>query len=122
MEPETPVTRNAKALEQRVVMAQRALRHAGGSEDHADALGEMLHYAQLLREAGAGTATRYTFKRELPDGQWDVMEQPLPTAPRIGDIVNFEDTGLWKILRTQWVNPRPSGKPARAFFVCAPAA
>lgn len=114
--------RNAEALEQRVMSAQREVREAGGEAGHADALGEMLRYAELLRESGLGTPTRYSFKRELADGRWDVTEQPLPAGPQIGDVVSFEDEGLWRIVATQWVQPRPHRKPPRAFFVCAPAA
>lgn len=121
MQHDTPVTRNAAALEQRVMTAQQQAREAGDDVDHADALAEMLHYAELLREAGLGTQTRYSFKRELADGRWDVTEQPLPAGPQVGDIVNFEDGGLWRIVSTQWVQPRPQRKPPRAFFVCAPA-
>ena len=103
------------------MLAQQGLRDTEVPEGRAEALHEMLHYVELLREAAVGTATRYSFKRELPNGMWDVAEQRLPSSPRVGDLVNFQDDGLWNVLRTQWVNPRPSGKPARAFFVCAPA-
>ena len=115
------VGRNAEALELRVATAQRDLKGSDAPEGRAEALSEMLQYAALLREASVGTATRYSFKREMPNGNWDVAEQPLPAAPRVGDLVNFQDDFLWKVLRTQWVNPRPSGKPPRAVFVCAPA-
>lgn len=118
---DTGVTGNATELEQRVMTAQRELRETGGAAGHADALAEMLHYAELLREAGLGSPTRYSFKRELADGRWDVTEQPLPAGPQIGDVVNFDDDGPWRIVGTQWVQPRPHRKPPRAFFVCAPA-
>lgn len=81
----------------------------------------MAQYVQLLHEAASETAARYSFKRVQNDGSWDVEEQRLPSEPRVGDLVKFEGDGLWKILRTQWVTPRPSRKPPQAFFVCAPA-
>lgn len=73
-------------------------------------------------DATGSNRTAYSFKLELPDGRWDVTEQPCPSAPRVGDLLLLADGGRWQVVGTQLVGARPAGKPPREFYVCAPAA
>lgn len=65
----------------------------------------------MLREATAGAVARYSFKLEFSDGRWDLDEQELPAAPRVGDLVEFSDGRRWQIRGSQFVRPRTAGKP-----------
>ncbi len=89
------------------------------------AIALMADYAALLQDAAPGTEParerRYWFKLVYPDGSWNVEEKALESLPRRGDVVDFERVGPWRIGTSQSVHPRPAGKPARQFFVCAPA-
>ena len=60
------------------------------------------------------------FKVEFEDGRWSIEEKELETAPQVGDTLVFDDGPCWHVRATQFVRPRPSCKPAREFFVCAP--
>jgi hypothetical protein len=62
----------------------------------------------------------YTFKVEYPDGSWNIEVKELDEAPRVGDVVSFAAGQPWYVRASQLVFPRPSGMPAREFFVCAP--
>jgi hypothetical protein len=64
---------------------------------------------------------RYCFKLVFPDGRWSIDEKQLPAAPHAGDVLDFAGFGDWRIEGSQRVGVRPSGKPPREFFVCAPA-
>jgi hypothetical protein len=83
-------------------------------------------YAALLREPAIQTPSRnpirYCFKLVFPDGRWSLDEKQLAAAPHEGDVIDFEGHGGWRIEGSQSVGVRPAGKPAREFFVCAPAA
>ena len=64
----------------------------------------------------------FAFKLEFADGRWSVDEKELEAAPQVGDIVSFEDGRPWRVSASQFVRARPTRKPTREFFVCAPAA
>jgi hypothetical protein len=81
-------------------------------------------YTNLLREpspSATRNAFRYCFKLVFPDGRWSVDEKQLAQAPQDGDVVHFAGYGDWRVQGIQRVMPRPAGKPAREFLVCAPA-
>jgi hypothetical protein len=62
----------------------------------------------------------FSFKLEFADGTWTIFEKELVAKPQFGDIVSFEGSGSWRIQASQLVRARPSQKPVREFFVCAP--
>jgi hypothetical protein len=120
---------NAKALERALARRRSELSEFGGDDEqrahHAAAITLMEGYTSLLREPSASatrTALRYCFKLVFPDGRWSVDEKQLTQAPQDGDVVHFAGFGDWRVQGTQSVMPRPAGKPAREFLVCAPAA
>jgi len=90
------------------------------------ALAAIEGYTALLREPGvpaqSRSAIRYCFKLVFPDGRWSLDEKQLVAAPREGDVLDFDGYGDWCIQGSQRVGVKPSGKPAREFFVCAPVA
>jgi hypothetical protein len=90
------------------------------------ALAAIEGYTALLREpmepAPSRNLIRYCFKLVFPDGRWSIDEKQLPAAPHEGDVLDFAGYGDWRIQGSQRVGVRPPGKPAREFFVCAPAA
>jgi hypothetical protein len=119
---------NAEALERALARRRRELDTLGGDDDqrerHAHALALMEGYTSLLREpspSATRNAFRYAFKLVFPDGRWSVDEKQLAQAPQDGDVVHFAGYGDWRVQGKQSVMPRPSGKPAREFLVCAPA-
>jgi hypothetical protein len=120
--------RNAQALERALAETRRHLREVDGRDERArraSAIEQVAQYVALLREAGAGRShppVSFWFKREFPDGRWDVAERVLDAPPRLGDLVAFEDGSCWQVRDSQLVRPRPERKPAREFFVCALAA
>jgi hypothetical protein len=77
-------------------------------------------YIGLLRETNAGDRERYAFKLEFPDGRWDVAEQALLSAPRVGDLVWFDGVP-WQVLGHRRV-PRPHTHTSHEFLACAPVA
>jgi hypothetical protein len=124
---------NADQLEQTIAEKRRRLAELATDEQRSRrsrALDHMAAYAELLREAAnesSGVLRRssepgvgYTFKTEFDDGRWTIEEKELSTSPRVGDVVSFDDGRSWRVRASQLVCPRPSGKPAREFFVCAP--
>src|SRR4029453_1632381 len=118
---------NAEALERALARRRRELTEFSGDEDqrerHAQALALMEGYTNLLRDPSA-SATRnaflYCFKLVFPDGRWSVDEKQLAQTPQDGDAVHFAAGGEWRVQGTPRVVPRPAGKPAREFLVCAP--
>ncbi len=119
---------NAEALERALARRRRELQQLGGDDDQrerrAQALTLMEGYTSLLREpspSATRNAFRYCFKLVFPDGRWSVDEKQLAQAPQDGDVVHFAGYGDWRVQGTQRVMPRPAGKPARDFLVCAPA-
>jgi hypothetical protein len=123
---------NADKLEQTISEERRRLALLATDESpsrRAQALDHMAAYAAMLREAadasvalgrGADEPVAYTFKVEFADGRWGVEEKELQTTPRVGDVVRFADGQPWYVRASQSVRPRPSGKPARDLFLCAP--
>jgi hypothetical protein len=93
---------------------------------HEQAVAQMATYVSMLRD----TATAYrpdgrlrrpfSFKLELADGRWSIDEKELDATPQVGDIVSFDDGRSWRVRTSQFVRARPSQKPVREFFVCAP--
>jgi hypothetical protein len=118
---------NADALDRALASRRRALAGLGREERERGefALAAIEGYAALLREPWDATPTRnpirYCFKLVFPDGRWSVDEKQLAQAPQDGDVVHFAGYGDWRVQGTQRVMPRPAGKPAREFLVCAPA-
>jgi hypothetical protein len=94
-------------------------------ERHEYALAAIEGYTALLREPmeapPSRSLIRYCFKLVFPDGRWSIDEKQLPAAPHEGDVLDFAG-GDWRIEGSQRVGVRPTGKPPREFFVCAPAA
>jgi hypothetical protein len=88
----------------------------------AEAIERFGQYVDLLREATAEQLARYSFKLEFADGRWTLEEKELPALPQIGELVELADGRRWQVRGSQLVPARPSGKPPREFFVCAPAA
>jgi hypothetical protein len=121
---------NAEALERALARRRSELKQFAGDDDqrerHAQAIALMEGYTSLLREPSPGpsatrNAFRYCFKLVFPDGRWSVDEKQLAQAPQDGDVVHFAGHGSWRVQGSQRVMPRPAGKPAREFLVCAPA-
>jgi hypothetical protein len=63
----------------------------------------------------------YLFKLEFPDHRWDVAAKQLMTPPAEGDFFVLDTGSRWRVVGKSHVRPRPSAKPWRAMFVCAPA-
>jgi len=129
---------NADHLERALAQQRRALVEVADDEQRslqAEAIEQMSKYVALLRNAASvesaptGSATCHSealrrpfwFKLEFPDGRWNVEEKELPVEPRLGDVVGFDDGRQWRVRASQLVRPLPPRKPAREFFVCAPA-
>jgi hypothetical protein len=121
---ENPVLGNADRLESFVEAGRGALGSLSEDVDRARrgaAIDGFARYAQLLREAAAGTRPgRYAFKLEFPDGRWDIAEQALLSEPHVGDLVWFEGVP-WQVLGHRSV-PRKYAHTPHEFLACAPAA
>jgi hypothetical protein len=102
---------------------------------HEQAIEQMANYVSMLRDTTTTSASLaaaygpdgrlrspFSFKLEFADGRWNVDEKELEVAPQIGDIISFEDGRPWRVRASQLVRARPTRKPVREFFVCAPAA
>ena len=123
---------NADLLEQSIAEKRRRLADLATDEQRSRrsrALDHMAAYAVKLREAAdvslgdrrsSEPGIGHAFKLEFEDGRWSIEEKELETTPRVGDVVSFDDGPPWRVHASQFVRPRPSGKPAREFFVCAP--
>jgi hypothetical protein len=114
---------NADQLEQSLARQQAVLGEIADDEQRsrrADAMVRIGNYVGLLREAEPPVhSTGFSFKLQLDDGRWDVDEKNLTSAPQVGDVVSFHGS-RWRVLASQFVRPRPAGRPAREVFVCAP--
>jgi hypothetical protein len=99
------------------------------------AIEQMATYVSMLRDTSTPSASLatafgpdgrrrrpFSFKLEFADGRWNIDEKELEAAPQIGDIVSFGDGRPWRVSASQFVRARPTRKPTREFFVCAPAA
>ncbi|MGZ4352780.1 MAG: hypothetical protein ACXVZ4_04485 [Gaiellaceae bacterium] len=119
------LSENADQLDEALAATRRTLAKVTAGEQRARralAIDQAAQYVALLREAGEqGKHARvpFWFKREFPDGRWDVAERLLEATPRVGDVVSFDDGRRWRVRDSQLVKPRPARKPPREFFVCA---
>ena len=109
------------------------LENAEQRSRHEQAIEQMDTYVSMLRDTTTTSASLaaaygpdgrrrrpFSFKLEFADGRWNVDEKELETAPQVGDIVSFDDGRPWRVSASQFVRARPSRKPTREFFVCAP--
>ena len=99
------------------------------------AIEQMANYVSMLRDTTTTSASLaaaygpdgrlrrpFSFKLEFDDGRWNVDEKELDATPQIGDIISFSDGRPWRVRASQFVRARPTRKPLREFFVCAPVA
>jgi len=129
--------KNADELEEALSRKRRALSEVTDDEQRLrreEAIEQLMTYVALLRDAASCEVTlqgeidhgrslsRFWFKLELEDRRWNVEEKKLTIAPRIGDVLSFDDGSRWRVRASQFVRPRPARKPEREFFVCEPAA
>jgi hypothetical protein len=119
---------NAEALERALAARRRELGRIDKEEERTrrtQALEMIERYTLLLRETTPASprrsSARYCFKLVFPDGRWSVDEKQLAEAPCEGDVVEIDGFGNWRIEGSERVGVKPPGKPAREFFVCAPA-
>ena len=115
---------NADQLERSLARQEAMLGDMADDEERsrrADAMVRIGNYVGMLREAEppANFTGSFSFKLELHDGRWDVEEKRMPTPPQVGDVVSFHGS-RWRVFGSQFVRPRPAGRPAREVFVCAP--
>ena len=109
------------------------LENAEQRSRHEQAIEQMDTYVSMLRDTTTTSASLaaaygpdgrrrrpFSFKLEFADGRWNVDEKELETAPQVGDIVSFDDGRPWRVSASQFVRARPTRKPTREFFVCAP--
>lgn len=116
---------SAERLQRVLETQRRALAGLQRDEDRqrrSEAIDRLAQYVSLLRQATGSESQFYTFKLEFPDGRWDVEERRLDHPPAVGEVVDLERFGAWRVRGSQFVRPRPAQKPPREFFVCAPAA
>lgn len=121
-ERDVRLRQSADELEQAVVSQRRALPGVAAEERgrREEAIDRLAQYVALLRKAGSPPEPApYWFKLEFPDGRWDVEEHRLARPPAVGDVVDLDRYGRWRVSGSQLVRPRPARKPAREFFVCA---
>lgn len=122
------LSQNADQLDEALAATRRTLAEVTAGEQRArraSAIDQAAQYVALLRAAGEQGAHKpvpFWFKLVFPDGRWNVAERLLDSAPRVGDVVCFDDGRCWRVRDSQVVMPRPARKPAREFFVCALAA
>jgi hypothetical protein len=130
--------RNADKLDHALAHKRVGLSAVENEEQrsrHEQAIEQMANYVSMLRDttttseslaAAYGPDGRlrrpFSFKLEFADGRWNVDEKELEAAPQIGDIISFDDGRPWRVRASQFVRARPTRKPTREFFVCAPAA
>jgi hypothetical protein len=129
---------NADQLDSALAHKREALSKLENEEQRsrrAQAIEQMENYVSMLRDTTTTSASLaaaygpdgrlrspFSFKLEFADGRWDVDEKRLDVTPQIGDIVSFDDGRPWRIRASQLVRARPTRKPVREFFVCAPVA
>jgi hypothetical protein len=119
---------NAEALERALVARRLELDRIDKDEERTRrtaALEMIEQYTLLLRESTPASPrrnpARYCFKLVFPDGRWSVDEKQLADTPCRGDVVEIDGFGNWRIEGSERVGVKPTGKPPREFFVCAPA-
>lgn len=129
---------NADHLDSALAQKREGLARLDNEEARArreQAIEQMSNYVSMLRDTtttseslaaayGPGGRLRrpFSFKLEFDDGRWNIDEKDLEAAPQIGDIISFGDGPPWRVRASQFVRARPTRKPVREFFVCAPAA
>jgi hypothetical protein len=112
---------NADQLELSLSHQRASLNAIADDEQRSrrtEAINSVGKYVGLLRAAEALPAN-FSFKLELNDGRWDIAEKHLASPPRVGDVLSLAGQ-RWRVRASQFVRPRPSGRPAREVFVCAP--
>ncbi len=112
---------NADQLERSLSHQLALLKDIADEEQRSrrsEAINSVGNYVGLLRAAEA-LPTNFSFKLELNDGRWDIAEKNLTAPPRVGDVLSLAGR-RWRVRASQFVRPRPSGRPAREVFVCAP--
>jgi len=130
--------RNADQLDHALAYKRVGLAEVTNEEQrsrHEQAIEQMANYVSMLRDTTTTSASLaaaygpdgrlrrpFSFKLEFADGRWNVDEKELEAAPQIGDIISFDDGPPWRVRASQLVRTRPTRKPVREFFVCAPAA
>ena len=124
MEYDDRLRLNADQLEQSLARQRAVLGDMADDEERsrrADAMARIGNYVGMLREAQPAIDFTgcFSFKLELNDGRWDVEEMSMPAAPQVGDVLSFHGS-RWRVRASQFVRPRPAGRPAREVFVCAP--
>lgn len=122
MERDGRMCPNADQLERSLSQQRASLSEIADDEQRSrrtEAINSVGNYVGLLR-AAESLPENFSFKLELNDGRWDVAEMHLTTAPRVGDVLSLAGQ-RWRVRASQLVRPRPSGRPAREVFVCAPA-
>ena len=129
---------NADQLDSALAHKREGLAELENEEQRSrreQAIAQMATYASMLRDTTTTSASLaaaygpdgrlrqpFSFKLEFADGRWNVDEKELDTTPQIGDIISFGDGRPWRVRASQFVRARPTRKPVREFFVCAPAA
>jgi hypothetical protein len=129
---------NADQIDQTLAVKRECLYELENEEQRSrreQAIDQMATYVSMLRDTTTTSASLaaaygpdgrlrspFSFKLEFPNGSWNVDEKQLEAAPQIGDIVSFEDGRPWRVRASEFVRARPTRKPAREFFVCAPVA
>jgi hypothetical protein len=121
VEPNRHMSLNADQLEWSLLQQRAALSEITDEEQRSrrsEAINSVGNYVGLLR-AAESLPTNFSFKLELNDGRWDIAEKHLTAPPRVGDVLSLAGQ-RWRVRASQLVRPRPSGRPAREVFVCAP--
>jgi hypothetical protein len=129
---------NADQLDSALAHKRDGLAELENAEQRSrreQAIEQMATYVSMLRDTSTPSASLaaaygpdgrrrrpFSFKLQFDDGRWNVDEKELETAPQVGDIVSFQDGRPWRVSASQFVRARPTRKPVREFFVCAPAA
>jgi hypothetical protein len=130
---------NADQLDSALAQKRDGLAELDNAEQRSrreQAIEQMATYVSMLRDTSTPSASLaaaygpdgrrrrrpFSFKLQFEDGRWNVDEKELESAPQVGDIVSFEDGRAWRVSTSQFVRARPTRKPVREFFVCAPAA
>ena len=129
---------NADQLDSALAHKREGLSELENEEQRSrreQAIEQMANYVSMLRDTTTTSASPaaaygpegrlrrpFSFKLEFDDGRWNVDEKELDATPQIGDIISFSDGRPWRVRASQFVRARPTRKPLREFFVCAPVA
>jgi hypothetical protein len=122
MDRDDRLSLNADHLERSLSRQRATLSEIVDDEQRSrrtEAMERIGNYVGLLR-AAEGCPVNFSFKLELQDGRWDIAEKNMTAPPRVGDVLSLAGRE-WRVRASQLVKPRPSGRPAREVFVCAPA-